>query len=290
MLSFDDLHMLLQQRPSQVDPNYWIGLQVRAQRMIKEARKIGDPLGANRGWHLARVAEVRAIICKVFESFRGEKFLKAWEDLEKIENIIHWMNKNSIIEDVFYINELYISVCGLQSLFPYTVFASPEFIIKKQKCSICNKSTSPLNSCEHIPVMVYNGEMCSRIITEASIASIALVRDPVQKFSVILPEKDPHDYARLRFVIDRLKGPFSRWRLKSTKIRYSHELFADWRPESECPCHSGFPYASCCALESGVILPHDYIMFEDPIPEGLPSSLIRRRSVDGTSYEDLNLD
>ena len=209
---------------------------------------------------------------------KSVSFREAWVALEQVEIAISTVLRNQILPDEFGISELAQMVSYWQSLFPYTLFLSPEILVREQECSICGVKVSPMRSCEHKPGMVYEGVLCSRLLKKLQLLTVSIVRDPVQKYSVLIPEDDPHDYAEIKFVMERLRGPFSRWRLTQTKILYNHNLFKDWAPEGNCPCRSGFTYATCCALEAGVLLPHSRVEIEEPPSGNLPQFLFRRRS------------
>lgn len=63
-------------------------------------------------------------------------------------------------------------------LFPEMMFASVGGIVKKSHCSICNES---YNKCNHIKGELYNGEICTRVITEMELEEVSLVDVPANK-------------------------------------------------------------------------------------------------------------
>ena len=284
-----DLKRELRGPPSDTSPEQWFALAAVAGELRDAARIANADEAANQAWHLGMVASARGTMCELYENMCGGNFREAWIKLEKVEKIAEAIQRNSILDDDFGINDLGEMVARWQSLYPYTVFASPEIIIKQQHCTICHASVSPLRPCGHLPGRVYAGEMCARKITEAKAVSIALVRDPVQKYSVLIPRDDPHDYARLKFLLQRVSGPFARWSIHHTTALHDHALFSEWPRDGNCPCHSGERYADCCALRTGVRLPHDQIYFEDPIPSDLPRLLLRRRMRPDGTLEDVEI-
>ena len=275
-------------RPLVADAAYWRTLQAEAQDLRIAAREANESANADVAWYLLMVAQARATMCELFTMMREGEFRKAWPLFEHLEKMIESLLSNEILEDTFYIAELGHAVARWQDLYPYTVFASPEMIIKEVRCTLCDQVISPFRQCGHLPGRVYAGEMCSRTITQCEFVSIALVRDPVQKYSVLIPETDPHDYARLRFTVERLSGPFSRWRKQTVMAFHDHKIFAGWDRDGFCPCHSGFRYRDCCGPQSGVRLPHDQILMEDELPPGLPRFIVRRRASSEGEMEDLN--
>ena len=287
--AFDDLAARLVGYPANADPAGWDAMTAESQALIRQYRDAGDSEAANRAWHLMMVAHARAEMCRLFAQMREGNFPAAWRTLEQVEKMCEAIRHNEVLEDGFKIAELARAVADWQALYPYTVFASPEIIIKAQECTICSAPVSPMRPCEHRPGRVYAGQLCSRRITDMEPVSIAIVRDPVQKYSVLIPTPDPHDYASVRFVLDRLAGPFSRWRLVKTTAMHDHALFDSWSRDGDCPCHSGMRYADCCALRPGVVMPHNHIQFAEPPPPDLPQYLLRRRSSSDCDFEDVTI-
>ncbi|MCL2097899.1 MAG: hypothetical protein FWH23_03975 [Bacteroidales bacterium] len=68
-------------------------------------------------------------------------------------------------------------------LFPKMFFSSVGGIIKKSHCSICNEN---YNKCNHIKGKLYNGELCTRVITEMELEEASLVDTPANKHCRIL--------------------------------------------------------------------------------------------------------
>lgn len=286
---FASLRSELEGRPRIGDPEHWHRLAERAGSLIQARRHANDADAANHAWHLAMVANARATATEFFAKMRAGEFRSAWGDLERVEKMVAVIRRNAILPDDFAMEELGQMVADWQALYPYEVFASPEMVIMRQDCSICGSVVSAMRPCGHLPGRVYAGEMCSRIIKDAKMISIAMVRDPVQKFSVVIADPDPHDYSRVRFVSERLAGPFSGWLLLHTSILHDHANFGGWDREGNCPCHSGLRYADCCAPEPGVRLPHNQVIFEEQPPPDLPRLMLRRRAHDGGEMEDVPL-
>lgn len=68
------------------------------------------------------------------------------------------------------------------------MFMSRESIIKKSKCSICGQEHSLSKSCGHKIGEIYNGEMCLKEVVDMEFLAMALVTNPVDRFTVIFPE------------------------------------------------------------------------------------------------------
>jgi hypothetical protein len=273
--------------PVEADPAHWDDIRMKVKALRLTFRIAGDDLSANEAWHLESVAQVRGNMCRLFEKMRAGDYRGAWPELEQVEILLDVMLFNAILPDEFAVGELREMVGRWQALYPYQVFASPEMVVRREECSICGEVTSPMRSCKHQPRRVYAGEVCARKITKADIVGLSLVRDPVQKYSVMIPDPDPHDYARVRFLAERVQGPFSRWTMHTVSKLHPHDLFVGWAKSGPCPCDSGDRYADCCLTRPGVALPHDQVSFNEGMTPGLPGMIVRRRSCADGEMQDV---
>jgi hypothetical protein len=258
---------------------WWFARAKEADTQRKKAIKLARETDANAAWFLRAVATGRGDFARAFRLMREEKYQDAWNLLEQIE--ISCMNvlANPILEpDSYAVPELQAAIARWQTLYPYAVFASPEWITKRVECSICGKDIDPWEGCGHQTGKVYMGEIAYRIIREAQFLAIALVRDPVQKYSVILVPGVEPNYTRVRYVVERLSHAFARWDIKRAQAYHAHALFEDICEDGDCPCHSGRSYGGCCLKLPGVVLPHDQIFFDEPIPDHLPRFILQRPS------------
>jgi hypothetical protein len=179
-----------------------------------------------------------------------EKYYDGWCNLEQAELGFARLIENPFIEELSGLVQDRAELVALwQSLFPYRHFASPGMRYKEWACSICGKQSTPVEPCGHVIHRVYAGQLCYRIIQKAEPTHVAIVTDPVQKFSVLQLE---YDYSVVRYVLDHLTGPFHRWDGEWAHKRHPHARFDD----GPCPCDSKLRYSECCLLEDGVRLPH----------------------------------
>lgn len=275
--------------PAQYEPPYWLKIARVCNQIIKKAKGLNLEPEANVGWHLQSVALARYKMCLAYDAMKNKQYYEAWCNFEIIDTIIRNIVKNKILPDQFYMLALQESINGWQSLFPYRVFASPEIIIREEVCTICNQIVSGMNLCEHRPGYVYMGELCSRKITKADAISIALVANPVQKYSVVLAKPDLLDYTLVKNAVDCAATPFSLTRVVKGTKTHEHEHFTGWAPDETCPCHSGFRYAECCLLREGVTMPHFELQFSDDLGPRHRTLLLRRAPSEGEPLESVEL-
>jgi hypothetical protein len=270
-------------------------------KRLEESAKSKDDGAANCAWFLREIATVRHDYLRAVTLLKQENYYDGWCVLERVEIGLNTICKNPFYKlDDFAIYDLANLVNTWQNIFPYHVFISPEFIIRREECSICHQSVDPWSTCSHEVGKVYCGKHCYRIVTEADLLGVSLVRDPVQKYSVarILntdengKQTDQFDYSQVKFVVDRIRTPFTKWTATWTKARHPHALFKNTAHDGACPCDSGKSYRDCCLNEAGVLRPHLEIRFAEDPPANLPhvqlSGYDVRMDVEGTLTTEIS--
>ena len=227
-------------------------------------------------WKFEKILNIQNDYLIAFSKFKNELFYEGWCALEKVEISIHFLEKHFKIDDKYKTSFIKEHTLNFQSLFPYKIFISPEILITKQKCSICNNPFSLLDNCGHVIGEIYKGEMCSRVIEESRLINTAFVENPVQKYSVPFlidpkkPErKDNYNYHLVKFCIQRLFNPFDAWNYTVTKERHPHTRYKEVGRNDKCPCESGKKYKKCCLRESGILRPHYDFHFSKTPPKYL---------------------
>lgn len=255
------------------DPQFWLRCR-EAASALRDRFQEGRCNLANRAWFLKAVAETRSSMIAAIRQIQDTQQKDGWCTLEQVELGCRALRRNAFLRlDDYEVLELLEQVERWQSLFPYRVFASPEFVIETARCSICKTLSSPWSGCDHAPGRVYCGESCHRIIEGMHLKSVSLVLEPVQKFSVMIMHRDdgsdPMDYSLVDWVAKRVRSPFDRWNIAWTIETHPHHLFSA-RPDDPCPCESGKFYGSCCLYTRGVKRPHAQFDFPNPPPSDLP--------------------
>lgn len=224
----------------------------RTARSLK-ARPL-DPEEKNRLWSIQTFADSTEFYLDAYRRMARGEYYDGWCTLEHAELGFARLAANPFIEELERLVQSRAELVALwQSLFPYRHFASPGMRYKKWECSICGKQSTPVEPCGNVIQRVYAGQLCYRIIREAEPTHVAIVTDPVQKYSVLQLD---YDYSIVRYVLDHLTGPFHRWDGAWTHKRHPHARFNDRPQNGPCPCDSKLRYSECCLLEDGVRLPH----------------------------------
>lgn len=260
------------------DAATWAALLQDIRALLNDAQREEDVSNADALWFLETVAKARVGMVNAYHDIANGAYKKAWDQLEQIEIGVANLIDNPILPlEPFQVRRLRDLVRSWQSLYPYRLFFSPEFLHKRVECSICGEDVGPWSSCNHCLGKVYCGKLCYHIVREVELLSISIVHDPVQKYSAIIPYtddgQDPLNYQRVSWVHARLSGPFAAWHTVETSKIFPHERF-NLSNDDICPCSSGMIYKSCCKPKSGIIIPHTEIHFSDEIPSNLSMELL----------------
>ena len=162
-------------------------------------------------------------------ALRDGKFQDAWNLLESCENAIESLDRHFIEEgSAFGIEHARIHTKQLQGLYPLTWAVSPAFLYKEVRCSICKTKLTLRSGCDHIGGEIYDGEMCGRVVTGWELLHVALVRNPVQKFSFIFPEgDDDRPFRPIKELATAIGSPWHRWSYYKEERRQFHPAFRD---------------------------------------------------------------
>lgn len=217
---------------------YWKELS----NLKNNAVNASDQSTAKVAWFFETIGEIQDKFVETYICFTNGEFYKGWCLLERCEILIglldcHFHENNH----EFGIEHIRTHTKNFQSLFPYKSFTSPEFI-SQHCCSVCKELITPRNQCEHEVGKIYDGEMCCKEVKNAELLGLAIVDNPVQKYSVINHES--YNYEHIKYLVERLPSPWIMWTYtKSVKLMHMYENIG--RNEL-CLCGSGLKYKKCC--------------------------------------------
>jgi len=252
----------------------------RAAALLKtlkaEAVTARDELLAKRIWCYQQILQVQSEYLLAFSKLKSGSHLDAWCAFERAEIALYFLEPHwPINEEAFRLQFIGQQTQQFQALFPYKLFISPELLIRQEECSICHKLIRIREPCGHRVGDIYGGEHCCRIAKDFELLGLAVVETPVQKYSV-LSVANPTDHKHfplLRYLIERLNGPFDAWRAEWSKRRQPHDRFRGVGRNAPCPCESGKKYKHCCLKEAGVMRPHCEFTFAVAPPKELQTSV-----------------
>lgn len=232
-------------------------------RLKKLEVEQGNEIGAKEIWCLEQVWKVIYSYLMAFNNLRNKKHFDAWRYFERSEIELSFLRKHLDFENNLYNLKFYDRIINqFQSLFPYRYFMSRESIIKKASCSICKQPISIRNPCGHRLGEIYNGELCVRIVEDVELIGIAIVKNPVDKYTVLFTEGMEYDYSVLDNLVSQLTGPFDDWQLEIIKKK-KPEYIGVGR-NAPCPCNSGNKYKRCCLGTQKELYDHFKISLRNP--------------------------
>jgi hypothetical protein len=235
---------------------------------------LNDQRAAKEVWCLEKTLDVQENYLEAFGLLKKGKYYDAWCLLEKCEIDLESLSLHFLVNfDEYGLTFIHKKIKGYQSLFPYKLFISPEFLFKEMECTICGSKVSIRKPCGHEIGEIYDGRMCGRKITDLDILGTAFVENPVQKYSVPFASDsktgkfvDHYNYALVKSLVDKLNVPFDDWNLRWTKKLHPHSKFKDVGRNDKCPCGAGKKYKFCCLPKEGVLMRH--CIFRIPGMEG----------------------
>jgi hypothetical protein len=146
----------------------------------------GNEQQAKTLWCLEETLEAQDLYLQAFAELTSHDFYRAWCNLEKAEIALHALAPHELEPpNRFRTDFIRNYVPKWQSLFPYKLFFSPEWLHLEKKCSICGAVVKPRTPCGHRPGEIYGGQLCLRVITDGQVLGVAYVENPVQKYSVL---------------------------------------------------------------------------------------------------------
>ncbi|PHR85444.1 MAG: zinc chelation protein SecC [Colwellia sp.] len=228
---------------------------------------------SNQSWLAKELLTFKKKYIQAFNQIKAKRYYEAWCVFEQLEVSFSFIEQNSQSYDLGEMGVLNIIkiIEQWQSLYPYKLFSSPGFTVNHYTCSICNERIKLRSKCGHIKGKLYNGKLCLHVVQDMALLEISIVTNPVQKYSVLNPEKQ--DFRQLKYVADRLKTPFVDWEISKTQKRFSRSQFINIKETDDCPCQSKKEFKNCCWNKEHLIIPHTLIDFKDELPTHLQNEL-----------------
>jgi hypothetical protein len=221
-----------------------------------------DQATAKRLWCLEQTLRIQTVYLRAFDLMKASAYYDGWCTLEHAEIALLHLERHQTF-DRFQLEFISNAVRRFQGIFPYKMFASPEFVLREVRCGVCDAIINIRKPCGHRVGEIYDGEMCDRVASDVEAVAMAMVEKPLQKYSVLFltdpktgKKVDHYNYTVIEYLIRRLASPFDGWDVTWTKRRHSHTRFRNIGRNDQCPCESGKKYKRCCLSEDGILRPH----------------------------------
>lgn len=221
------------------------------------ALKRNDETRAKEIWCLENILDAQDHFLNSYLLCKKGEFYKGWCELEQSEISIASVRKHvNFSNNNYHLEMIDYHIPKFQALFPYKVFFSPEFV-GRTRCSICKEIIGPRKKCIHKRGEIYRGEICTGQLEQLEFLGLAMVENPVQKYSVaFIDGKDDFNYSLVQYYIECTESPFDAWGFTKTTKFFPHSHFTMISPEQKCPCDSKNTYQECCLQKDGVTMPH----------------------------------
>ena len=250
---------------SSLPPEHW----QRLTRLKRAAVDADDQITAKAVWCLETVGRIQDHFVSAFGHIKSEECEEAWPLLERCETEIGFLDSHFHEEPgEFGVEHARVYAKRFQSLYLLKWGISPAFLYKDVHCSICDAKITLRRRCEHSVGEIYNGEMCAMEVKNLDMLHIALVDNPVQKYSIIFPHGNDDDrLALVKYVGRILDSPWHGWSYHKEVRREYHPVFKNVGRNDSCPCGSDLKYKRCC-LGKEAQFPHFEFSFEkEPLGE-----------------------
>lgn len=177
----------------------------------KNAIIAGNELLANEQWVKIHNYKLIKSYLTAYKLLANEQYIEAWYEFDKIDNLMNVVKDNAADIELILFDFLYDIVPKYQKLFPYKIFMSRESIINRVECSICGEERKLRSKCNHEPGKLYMGRLCQKIVTDMEILGLAIVTNPVDKYTV--PTNIDYDYSVLKEFVEKSISPFQEFEI-----------------------------------------------------------------------------
>ena len=192
-------------------------------------------------------------LLRYFDLLEKRQYKNSWNKLQDCFDDVKYVGRFTEVENRLDLSEIYDLLVQYESLYPYNVFTSSEYIISKSHCSICGESMQSL-ACPHIKGELYWGDPAIECIDKIDVMqAICLVSHPEDKRCVLEMSEDTRTEKEKFQMLDQyleLKQPYlQNATIKAIKeLRIREDIKIVGRNKS-CSCGSGKKFKHCCGKD-----------------------------------------
>lgn len=183
-----------------------------------------------------------------------------WSRLEKREYYDSWWKLQDSLDAIRTLNKFYESespvlkffeeqLLAIESLYPYTLYSSPGYIVERFECSICGKDMDG-DDCLHLKGELYLGEMAVAIARDLKdIDHFAIVTNPKNKRLAIGSDDNPQ-FELFRELTEHFdknhNSPLGFSNVRKVEFMRPDEKWQKLPRNEKCYCSSGKKFKNCC--------------------------------------------
>jgi len=218
--------------------------------ILEESKQRNDECLANSQFIVQQYFLLFCNLGMYFTMLQNKEYKNSWSKLQDCLDISKHIGKYTEVEDRLEILEIVHLLISYESLYPYTIFASSEFVISKSHCSICGKSMQSVD-CSHIRGNLYWGKVAIAVVDEIkTFQAVCIVSHPEDKRCVMELSDDTRTEQEKFTKLDQfleLHLPFLQNFLVATRTenRIRDDIKIVGRNHS-CPCGSDLKFKKCC--------------------------------------------
>lgn len=218
--------------------------------VLEVAKQQNNEVFANSQYVVRKYFLLFCNLSVYFELLKEKRYKSSWDKLQDCIDLAKMVASYIEIENRLEITKVLRLLSSYETLYPYSVFASSEYIVSKSHCSICGQSMLSL-SCPHIKGKLYWGEVAIEIIDQIkTFQAVSLVSHPEDKRCVIELSDDNRSEVERFKKIDQfleLNQPFLQdFSIKKIiENRMRDDIKIVGRNEL-CPCGGGMKFKKCC--------------------------------------------
>jgi hypothetical protein len=223
------------------------------EEVLELAKQIDNEYLANAQYVFRHYFLLFCNLSTYFNMLQNKKYRDSWNKLQDCIDEAKYVGKFVEIDNRIEIPEVLDLLTSYESLYPYSVFSSSEYIITRSHCSICGKSMQSLE-CQHIKGNLYWGQVAIEMIDDIKeFQAVCLVSHPEDKRCILELSDDKRSeiekFQKLDQFID-LGQPFLKNFSVTTKIetRMRNDIKIVGRNDP-CSCGSGLKFKKCCGKE-----------------------------------------
>lgn len=214
----------------------------------KIANSIKDEKFANSQYVFRKYFLLFCNLMEYFDLLKNKRYRDSWNKLQDCIDDAQYVGR--FANNRFDIPDVLDLLRSYESLYPYTVFISSEYIITRSHCSLCGKSMQSLD-CPHIKGDLYWGKPAIEIVDEIKeFQAACLVSHPEDKRCIIEAVDDKRTESDKFQKLDQFLGldlPFlQRFSIRSIIEKRKRQDIIEVGRNDICPCGSGKKFKRCC--------------------------------------------
>lgn len=239
-----------------------------AQAMIKDKQSdppVEDEDTLNDQSILGFLARFLSEYATFWERVTKRDYEPSWMALQDCLDSIRLMKRVSQVNLARFETQLE----GLESVYPYKIFASIGCIAGRVECSICGHDIDSFE-CVHRRGELYRGKMACGIVREIKqMDHVALTENPEDKRCVMKVEGTAYQFSAIDWLADHLTaGKFKVsdfHHVEMTTRRKRNDKVVGQERNDLCQCGSGKKFKRCCSAKEFIAYPHaEFILRGNP--------------------------